>query len=311
MTGRLLILAGVLLLGQPALGQSSGAIQWSLDVEQSIAHAQQTHRPLMFWVLAGSDNRDKRVERDQKRAFADPLVLELSSRFVPVRLSRSRYRDQLEKWNLSPRTNLEIVFATPDGDRIDTLASGGVRQADVLARKMTLVYRHYRRVLFDQELKPKLEDESTPDEELEQALTLITELVILPADQSVIALLERPSLSDGTRRAIYDALATLSTSASVEALVARAREDERAATALQKCTPDAAERMLPALEGDDAAMQLAVYHAVTRICKLRDVKSDLFWTGRYQVVKQKEIDRVRREVTEVAQRWRQRYAEYR
>jgi hypothetical protein len=308
---RLLIVAGALLLGRPALGQSTGAIQWSQDVEQSIARAQQTRRPIMFWVLGRSDSRDKRVERDQQQAFRDPRVLELSSRFIPAKLSRSRYRDQLEKWNLSPKTNLEIVFATPDGDKIDTLASAGVRQADVLARKMTLVFRYYRQVLFDQELKPKLEDESTSDEELEQALKLITELVILPADQSVIALLERPSLSGGTRRAVYDALATLSTSASVEALLAHAREDEHAAGALRNCTPDAAEQMLPALEGDDAALQLAVYHAVTRICKLRDVKPDRFWNGRYQVVKQKEIDRVRREATAVAQRWRQRYAEYR
>lgn len=308
---RLLSFAGVLWLAPWALAQPASTIEWSQNVEQSVAQAQQSRQPVMFWVLGRSDSRDKRVERDQRQAFRDSLVLEMSARFVPVRLSRSRYRDLLEKWNLSPKTNLEIVFVTPDGEKIDTLAPQGVRQADVLARKMTLVYQHYRQLLFERELKPKLEDESAPDKDLGQALKLIAQFVIVTADRSVIDLLKRPSLSDGVRKGVYEALAALSTPASVEALLEQATEDDRAAVALLGCTPAAAEQMLPALEGDDPALSLAVYRAVTRICRLRDVKSDRFWEGRYQVVKQKEIDRVRRQVTAVAERWRQRYAEYR
>ena len=35
------------------------------------------------------------MERDQKRAFADARVTELSKRFVPAKMSGSRYKDQL------------------------------------------------------------------------------------------------------------------------------------------------------------------------------------------------------------------------
>ena len=300
-----------LLLAAQAVAQQSVALKWSLKVEESVARAKQTRQPLMFWVLGRSASRDDRIERDQKRAFSDPLVLELSSRFVTARLSRSRYRDLLEKWNLSSRTNLEIVFVTPDGDKIDTLAPQGVRDPEVLARKMTLVYRHYRQVMFEQELKPKLEDEAASDEDLQRALKLIAQFVILSADQSVITLLERETLDSSVRKEVYETLATLSTSASVETLLEDAIGDEQAGAALAHCTPDAAERMLPGLEDEDPLVRLTVYHAVTRICKLRGVKSDRFWEGRNQVVKRKEIERVRRLVSTTAERWRQRYAEYR
>ncbi len=308
---RFCIIGAAVLLAGRAVAQQPGAIQWSLKVEESVARAEQTRRPLMFWVLAGSANRDHRVERDQKRAFTDPLVVELASRFVTARLSQSGYRDLLEKWNLSPRTNLEIVFVTPEGDKIDTLAPQGVRNPEVLVRKMTLVYRHYRGVMFEKQLKPKLEDEATPNKELEEALKLIAQFLIVSADQSLIALFERETLGTGVRKQLYQTLAVLSTAASVELLLEQAVESEQAAAALTQCTPDAAERMLLALEDDNPVVRLAVYHAVTQVCRLRGVKSDRFWDGRNEIIKRKEIDRVRRQVKATAERWRQRYAEYR
>jgi hypothetical protein len=301
----------VLLLVARASAQPANTIQWSLKVEETVARAKQTRQPLMFWVLGRSDSRDDRVERDQKRAFGDPLVLELSSRFATAQLSRSRYSDLLEQWDLPRTTNLEIVFVTPDGDKIDTLAPQGVRDPEVLARKMTLVYRHYRAVMFEQELKPKLEDQTTSDEELTRALKLIGQFLILSADQSVAALLERETLGSGVRAAVYETLAMLSTPASVETVLEHAMDDEQAAAALAHCTPDAAEQMLPRLEDEDPQVRLIVYHAVTQICKLRGVKPDRFWDGRNQVVKRKEIERVRELVSATAERWRQRYAEYR
>jgi hypothetical protein len=306
-----LFLAATLLLVPPVTAQADDAISWSLKVEECIARARQTNLPLMFWVLGRSASRDHRIESAQKRAFRDPLVVELSRRFVTVRLSRSRYRDQLEKWNLSPRTNLEIVFATPTGEKIDTLSPLGVGEPEVLARKMVLVFRHYREVFFETELRPKLEDDKTSDADLRAALKQVTELLILPADQCVVALLDRESLSDGVRKQVFETLAALSTAASVDALLKQAATDENARATLARCTPDAAERMLTELEGDDANLGLAVYRAVTRICRIRDVKPDRFWEGRNRVVKRKEIERVRRIVTSVAERWRERYAEYR
>jgi hypothetical protein len=305
------VVAAALLLVPRAAGQPDAAIQWSQKVEQAVAQAQEARRPLMFWVLGRSASRDPQVERDQKRAFRDPLVVELSRRFITARLSRSRYRDLLEEWELPPTTNLEIVFVTPAGGKIDTLAPAGVANPGVLARKMALVFQHYRRGVFEAEIKPKLEDEKATDQDLRLAVTLVAEFLILSADQAVIKLLERPRLSSSVRVAAYDALGALSTPASVEALLERAAEDERAGAALRRCTPAAAEQMLPALDADDAGLRLLVYQAVTRICKIRDVKNDRFWEGRNPVVKRKEIERVRRVVTAAAKRWRERYAEYR
>lgn len=307
----LLVLATALVGSLCAAAQQAGGIQWSLKVEESVAQAQRSKRPLMFWVLGRSGSRDHRIERDQKRAFQDSLVVEMSSRFVPVRLSRSRYRDLLEGWDLSPKTNLEIVFTTPAGEKIDTLAPLGASDPEALARKMTLVFQHYRQVLFAEEIKPKLEDQDASAREIEAALDLINDFLILSADQTVIKLLEREQIGPGIRKAVYQTLAALSTAAGVQVLLERAVTDERAAAALADCTPDAAERMLEALEGDDPELRLAVYHAVTRICKLRDVKSDRFWQGRYERVKWEEIERVRQLVTTRAKRWRDRYAEYR
>jgi hypothetical protein len=305
----------LLALALPSLPSATAlqnpTIPWSLQVEQAVARARQEQRPLMFWVLGGSRNRNDRIERDQKRAFADPLVRELAGRFVPVRLSRSRYRDLLEKWRLSPRTNLEIVFVTPDGERIDTLAPGGVADPEIFARKMTLVFRHYRGQMFAREIKPKLEDDATSEKELRAALGRIAEFLILSADKSVIDLFERRALGAETRKQAYDTLAALSTSASVEFLLGLAVEDERAAAALQRCTPDGAEQMLTKLGGDDPELHLAVYRAVTRICKLRDVKRDRFWQGRIASLKRKETERVSRLVAATAKRWRERYADYR
>jgi hypothetical protein len=307
----LLVLAIALVGTVCAAAQQAVGIQWSLKVEESVAQAQRTKRPLMFWVLGRSASRDHRIERDQKRAFQDSLVVEMSSRFVPVRLSRSRYRDLLEGWDLSPKTNLEIVFTTPAGEKIDTLAPLGACDPETLARKMTLVFRHYREVLFTTDVKPKLEDQDASARDIEAALNLISDFLILSADQAVIKLLEREQITPEIRKAAYQTLAALSTPAGVQVVLEHAATDELAAAALSGCTPDAAEQMLVALDGDDPDLRLAVYHAVTRICKLRDVKSDRFWQGRYERVKREEIERIRQLVTARARRWRDRYAEYR
>ena len=289
----------------------NATIPWSLKVEDTIAQARITRQPLMFWVMGRSASRDDRVENRQKLAFGDPLVVELASRFLPIKLSRSRYREQLKKWDLSPKANLEIVFVTPDGDKIDTLAPLGVCEPEILSRKMALVYQHYRRGMFAKEIKPVLEDEQSTGSELEDALKRIEQFLILSADQSVIELLEREALDEQVIKAAYRTLAVLSTPASVDFLIEQVPRDQQVEAVLGRCTPAAAEQMLPALEGDNADLLLTVYRAVTKICKLRDVKADRFWTGHNLVIKRKEIERVRSLVTKRAQYWRKRYAEYR
>ena len=223
----LAILMTVLVAG-PAAAQPATEIQWSREVEKSVALAKQTRRPLMFWVLGRSASRNDDVERDQKRAFRDPLVVEISSRFVAVKLSRSRYRDVLEQWDLPPNANLEIVFTTPDGELIDRLAPGGVAEPDAFARKMTLVFQHYRDVYYELELKEKLTGAETPENEIATTLRVVNELLILSAAGDVVALLERDTLSPALRKDVYETLAVLSTRATVDALLQHATEDEAA-----------------------------------------------------------------------------------
>ena len=74
-----------------ANAQPTDGIDWSLKVEQSVARAQQTGHPLMFWVLGRSSSRDNDIENAQRRAFRDPHVVLLSRYFVAARMSRSRY----------------------------------------------------------------------------------------------------------------------------------------------------------------------------------------------------------------------------
>ncbi len=304
-------LAAAWLGAAAAAAQEQATIAWSRDVKQAVALARQTRRPLMFWVLGRSGSRDHRTERDQKRAFRDPLVFALSKRFVPARLSRSRYREQLEEWDLSPRLNMDIVFVTPEGKRIDVLSSQGARDPQVLARKMSLVFHAYRSDLFERELKPKFDDEKTPEQELRAALRLVRELVILPASSTVVKLLERPKHSAALRAELYDTLAVLSTQTTVTALLDEAASDPRAAQALRRCVPSAVPVLLEALGSENQTLHLAVYHAVTRICHIRDVRPDRFWNGRIASLKRKEIERVRTLASQYARRWKERYEEYR
>jgi len=306
-----LVITRVLLLVWPAFAQPAAGIQWSRDAAQSVALARRTHRPLMFWVLGRSASRDHELEREQKRAFADSLVAEIGSRFVPVKLSRSRYHDVLEQWGLPANANLEIVFTTPDGEVIDRLSPGGAAEPDSLARKMTLVFQHYRQGVYERELKEKLTAAPAADSEVKAALEFVNNLLILAADTDVIALLKRAPLSPELRGDVYQTLAVLSTPGSVDALLERAADDEAAASALGGCTPEAAERMLTVLEGDDPRLRLIVYRAVTRICRIPGARPDRFWEGRYERPKQDEVARVRAAVERTAQRWRKRYAEYR
>ena len=117
------------------------AIRWSLQVEQGINYAKSHTKPLMFYVKgsSGGDDDIEDYERDHKHAFADREVAQLARKFVTLQLSRSRYRDQLEAWNLSPRTNLDIVFAKPSGEKLnEPVAASAVADPATLASAMRL-----------------------------------------------------------------------------------------------------------------------------------------------------------------------------
>ena len=159
--------------------------------------------------------------------------------------------------------------------------------------------------MFEGDLKPTLEDESAKADQLIEALKVIEELLIVEADSSVLQLLDRKQLSEDARERAYQTLAVLSTKRTVEALLAAAPGNEAAAAALSKCTPDAAEALLPKLDPAKPDVAIVVYNAVTRICEVDTVKPELFMEDAPEEAQRKEIERVKRAVTEAARRWRE------
>lgn len=301
-------LAVALLCVGAAIGQRN-TLRWSLDAEQSVRQAQQTHKPLMFYVMGSSRHRDDRLERDQKRAFADARVVFQASRFVPVKIYRSQHKDIIEQLGISDRANMEVVFATPSGEKLDNLSPGGVANAESFAQKMGLVFNAYRQKMYREEIQPKLQSAETPLPELKVALGLILDFTITDADKDVVALLERMP-PDEVMRASLTLLGHLSTRTSVATLLAitpepEAKYEQWAREALEKCTPAAAEEfLLPLLDSEDPAERIKGYDLVTKICNIKSRKPERFWQGENERVKAEELERVKKIVRDTARRWR-------
>jgi len=290
-------------------------LHWNNRVEQAVAEAKQTRKPLMFYVLSSEGDRADDMEDAQRRAFAHPRVVEVARRFIPVQMSRSAHRDQLRRWRLPEKINQEVVFATPERELIDpqspTLAASGVADPQVFIQKMVLVFRKYRDDLYRTELRAELTAENAAAKDIRDVLKIVKEFLILSADQDVAKLLENEKLDSGLRKQVYEVLAELSTKPAVEALLARAARDKEAAAALAQCTPAAAENLLEHLGGEDFNRHLLAYKTVTKVCKVPDTKPDRFWEGKNERLKTEEINRVREAVRQTAARWRERYGDYR
>lgn len=282
-------------------------IRWSLQIEQGVAYAKKTNKPIMFYVKgsSGGDDDIEDYERDHKHSFSDPVVYDLSKDFVCLQLSRSRYRSLLEQWQMSPRTNLDIVFTDPTGKKLDMIAGSAITNPASLASKMRQVRRHWADQLFNDQVRPVLQKEAATPKELQDALDLIIEYGMTSADQAVIKLLDG-KLDPRTAAKGMDALAAISSKDAVTALVDRAKAgDKLAEKALGDCTPDAVQYLLPFLGGDDPALHLIAYHAITKICKIQGPKSDRFWSGPNVNARQKEIDRVRELADRYVKRWKE------
>lgn len=299
----LLVLCGLVAGGAWAQGRG---IQWRTDVAAAIQTAQQSRLPLMFWILGRNEDRDNNLENEQKRAFADPLVLRRAQRFVTVRLSRSVHRDVLDELGLSRSTTLEVAFATPDGKLIDKLAPSGVARAESLAEKMRLVFNVYRQRLFTEELQPVLENPNVSLEQIQQALETVRNLNITAADGALIRLLERPGLDKRLNKLCLETLASLSTKAAVDKLVELVdKANAQAIEALAKCTPAGAEHMLAHLVDKEGGVRLEVYDALVKICDIKSRKAPRWWEAVEPAQRQKEVDRVTGLVRQAAADWKQ------
>ena len=311
---RLIVLTSVFWMVSEAAGQGQRPIQWLSNAQQGVAQAQRSGLPLLFYV-GGSDSRhgDNDLADAQQAAFRDPLVRGIAQeRFVAVRLPRSSSTEAtLDAMGVKAGAGYVLVVATPDGKHIGTIPPNQVAEAGTLAKQLVVMFRSYRTGIFEQELKPTLEDKTAKAGDVIKALKVIEKLLIIEADATVIALLERSDLTKTTNRQVYDTLATLSTQPAVEALLKASLNDNLAATALKRCTPGGAEALLPALDSQNFGEFYTAYDALVKICKLGKAKSRGFWGGQNERLINEELERVKSAASATAKRWREQYEAYR
>jgi len=304
----LIVIAGLAL---PALAEGQ-SVQWLSNAKQGVSKAKSTGLPIMFYITGSRRDADD-LKKAQDQAFRDPLVRAMvRERFIPVRLPLSTTtRDLLAQMNVPGAAQFSIVVATSKGRSVGIIGPAQIRNPRMLVQQMTTLFRKYRKEMFDTELKPKLEKADARPGDLIKALRVIDKFVIPEADETVAKLLERDKLTKTVKKEIYDTLATLSTQRSVEALLEVITQDKLAATALGKCTPAAAEQMLPDLDPERPGRFQVVYDAVTKICKIKGTKSQGFFQNKDAALINKEIERVKGEVVKAAESWRRRYEAYR
>lgn len=282
------------------------AIPWRTEPQQAVAEAQRTLRPLMVYVLASNKDRDNNIEREQKRALADPRVLRQAQNFIPLRLSRSVHRDVLKDFGLPESANMQVSFVAPDGQVLGDLSAGGVGQPDSLAAKMAAAFDVYRKKLYDERVKPALTATDAKPADINTALRMALEFRMASAEADVIALLDQPRLDATGRSTVLDLLAALSSDTAVDKLIALTRAgDARAAAALEKCTPAAAERIFAQLNAETEPFEYPLYKAVTKICGIRNVKAARYFEKAKPRLKEQELERVGKLVEQAVQRWKE------
>ncbi len=291
---------------------SAQGIKWGTDVKAGIEEAKTQLKPLMFYVLGRSSDRDRDIERDQIRAFQDPRVIEMARKFVTVRMSRSVHRDTLRGWGVPDQANMWIVFADGEGRLLgDPLGAGGVGIADSLAQRLTLAFQAFRNTLFEETLREKLTNAETEIDDIQIALRLVRDYTITVADNAVVELLKREKLAEPLRAPAYAALAKLSTQPAVDELFRRAlAKDESARAALYDITPTGATRLLPKLAGEVTAERIVAYNAIVKACKVKSSKPDAFWEQQPAKAQDEEIRRVSKAVERAAENWRENYEPY-
>jgi hypothetical protein len=176
---------------------------------------------------------------------------------------------------------------------IDQMGPGEVAQPAVFLSRLNSAYGKFCDDLYEQEIRPLLEDPSVPKPKARLAAQTVYRLGIRKADGAIIGLLSRPDVQPHETARLYDLLASLGTQAAISELLDRAAE-KPAATALTKAEPDALEWLLPELpnaEGEVTPRQLAAYAGAAKICRT-GAKGAEWWASATAELRQKELDRV-------------------
>lgn len=266
----------------------------------------------MLWVQGSSSDRSEmdKIERDQQRVFATARVVEAAKRFVPVKISRTRYKKELQEWGVGERVNLDLIFVTAEGEKLGELSAGGVANADSLVQKLGLVFAEYCNKIYEKSVKPDLQNEKATAKQQLAALDTVIDYRIASADRDILALLKRGGLDGPVTQKCYSALSKISSKDAVAELFDRAANDKRAAEALDDCNAGGAEAIIPFLdEQQDGEKFVRAYKAICKICKIGNAKNDKFWSGKNEKVKLDEVKRVKDRAGKAVAAWKEKHEE--
>jgi hypothetical protein len=307
----LILFAGLicLLLAPPARAQNP--VQWNRNVSMAVDRATEQSLPLLFWVF---DGREALGDEDdladaQSECFRDPVVVGLiQNHFIPVRVSRtSNVLAEAERHGLPTSHGLYCAVLTADGRLLDHMGPDEVANPSAFASHLQRAYSRFCDDLFENQLRPLLENPATPKPQARRAVQAVYRLGIRSADHAVIGLLSRPDLTPSERNRLYDLLASLATQPAISTLLDRA-PDAAAVAALRRAHHDALQWLtaeLPAPTGPVLPRQFAAYDAASRICRY-SASRDKDWWGRASADdRQQELDRLRARIQAVVDYWNQ------
>lgn len=303
------LLACALVLIAPCSAAAQNPIQWNGNTKMAIARAQEEKLPLMFWVSQRADLLDDDDLRDaQSDSFRDPTVVAIAQhRYVPVRVSRnSRMLEEAQAFGLPTEFGLYIALITPDGELLDHIDPLQVASPELLAERLAEAFRHYRDHVYQQQLKPVIENREAPKQDVRAAVQTVWRLEILSADRDIVALLDRSDVTPSERARLYAMLASFATQPCIDAILSNAAKGDRdAARALGRAEAGALQWLLPEIpkEGEVSPRQIAAYRALTQIARTGSPRQDSFWTSAKPEARAKELEFVQRRAEDVLAYW--------
>lgn len=273
-----------LALPQSVCGQSP--IQWGGNARTAIDHAKQQSLPLLFWITdwtsAGTTAGDE-LENAQEEAFRDPTIVAIAKHcYVAIRVARnSRVIEECKELGLPTNFGRYIAIVSPDGKLLAQIEPGEVATPEHLVKRMAETYTKYCDDLYATTLKPIITNRESKKDAVRTAVQTVWRLHIGAADADLVALCDRPDVTQSERAKLYTVIASLPTKLGINALLDRAGKGDRdAIQALSRAEVPALEFLLPEMPTADgpapSERQMAAYTAAAKICGVVS-RADSFW----------------------------------
>lgn len=281
-------------------------VQWMDDSEAGVAAAQKSSLPILFLVLPKAGEPSTTAQKSIE-SFNDKAVIRwVTQRFIAVQLPQSTTAEVLLRRLDAPNAaDGSAVIATPGGSGIGIIATDDVQDAQRLVKKLAETFKNYQTKVLADSVTPVLANGDAKTDDLLKSIRLVQDLELLEADKAIVELLDHKKLADTVRSAAYDTLAALSTKRAVGGLVDAALQDLKAVDALRLCTPAGAAALVAALKLDDRERLVLVYDAVITICSIDAAKPAEFWKSGNEASQTTEIDRIKVQVSNCVQSWRE------